>query len=159
MEYDDGGDLLGGRTLPRVHNQGWSWSSPMVCVTFALIVFTVFWRTVGAHWYDNYRDANMKKYVQRNSRTLLKLNPPCRHYRRKFGIPDNDNDVFNVAYARAAQRRAEDRRKVQHTPKGTAPPIDSGSASANRQVHSPDLNNGSTYAQCESKSWSMMHYG
>lgn len=60
------------------------------------------------NYYLQFRETQHKRYV--HSLCSCCSNPlTCfyRQVRRKYGIPDSDNDVFNVAYAKAQKKREE----------------------------------------------------
>ncbi|EJD00949.1 uncharacterized protein FOMMEDRAFT_21422 [Fomitiporia mediterranea MF3/22] len=92
MDFSDAADLLGNDEMP-VRQQRW-WSFLRVSFYFILstsvIIAVALAYDYGRSWLRNWREYNHKKSV-----------------RRKYGIPDSNNEPFNVAYAKAEQKRRE----------------------------------------------------
>ena len=61
MEYDDGGDLLGRRTLPIVHNEGRSWLA-LTLWTTAIILGVPAWIYLVGPKVSEYRERKYRKY-------------------------------------------------------------------------------------------------
>lgn len=70
-----------------------------------------------------------------------------RQIRRKYGIPDDDNDVFNVAYARAVRRKQEEEKKQRELQKSAQVAASAPVASSSREPVQPAK--GETFVNCE----------
>ncbi|KLO07505.1 hypothetical protein SCHPADRAFT_1001614 [Schizopora paradoxa] len=93
---DDVADLLGNNELPVLHrpppSSGFTWfqSILILFISLGLVTILAWCFTDNRSYYMRWREEKYRKRV-----------------RRKYGIPDSDHDVFNVAYANAKRREEE----------------------------------------------------
>ncbi|KAI5124876.1 hypothetical protein M0805_007306 [Coniferiporia weirii] len=147
MDYDDAADLLGNKRMP-VRQQERSLITSLyyafLCTAALLALSLAYYN--GRRWIRNWKEHNHRKMV-----------------RRKYGIPDSSKEPFNVAYAKAMQRRKEEQRKDQErvafrvpgrpaTEERVAPEKQDHTGSLPHQRDSALLNSGSTLSEDRSDS-------
>ena len=142
MDLHHGGSLLKEKTRNGSRNDSTFSTFWIQLAILAIIVLTViYWQTI-SQWLVGNREADRRRYVLQSIYQARNTHRSSfsRQARRKYGIPDDDNDPFNIAYQRAAKRREEEervRRVAEEEQARNAKSISSKDSNSNELRHRP----------------------